>query len=136
MFQFGKHLDVIIFRMEQVVQQIISDPRYIKNIEYGIPRSGHPEGKVRAHIAELEQNVEKLAPRLSEDQYWKLKFLIHVHDTLVGVDIAKAVLQLAISSRPGRFDSHRRLLAGRPGGDEPLFGLGEEVADRAPRFHG
>lgn len=81
MFQFGKHLDVIIFRMEQVVQQIISDPRYIKNIEYGIPRSGHPEGKVRAHIAELEQNLEKLAPRLSEDQYWKLKFLIHVHDT-------------------------------------------------------
>jgi transposase len=34
---------------------------------------------------------------------------VHVHDTLVGVDIAKAVLQLAFSSRPGRFDSHRRL---------------------------
>ena len=32
-----------------------------------------------------------------------------MHDTLVGVDIAKAVLQLAVSSRPGRFDSHRRL---------------------------
>lgn len=34
---------------------------------------------------------------------------VQVHDTLVGVDIAKAVLQLALSSRPGRFDSHRRL---------------------------
>jgi transposase len=34
---------------------------------------------------------------------------VHVHDTLVGVDIAKSVLQAAISSRPGRFDSHRRL---------------------------
>lgn len=32
-----------------------------------------------------------------------------MHDTLVGVDIAKAVLQLALSNRPGRFDSHRRL---------------------------
>jgi transposase len=32
-----------------------------------------------------------------------------VHDTLVGIDIAKAVLEAAISSRPGRFDSHRRL---------------------------
>lgn len=32
-----------------------------------------------------------------------------MHDTLVGVDIAKAVLQLALSSRPGRFDAHRRL---------------------------
>lgn len=32
-----------------------------------------------------------------------------MHDTLVGVDIAKTVLQLALSSRPGRFDAHRRL---------------------------
>jgi transposase len=32
-----------------------------------------------------------------------------VHDTLIGVDIAKAVFQLAISTRPGRFDSHCRL---------------------------
>jgi hypothetical protein len=34
---------------------------------------------------------------------------VQVHDTLVGVDLAKAVLQLAVSSRPGRFDSHPRL---------------------------
>ena len=74
-------MDVIIFCMEQVIRQIISDPRYIKNIEHGVPRAGHPEGKVKAHIADLEQNLEKLAPRLSDDQYWKLKFLIHVHDT-------------------------------------------------------
>ena len=32
-----------------------------------------------------------------------------MHDTLVGVDLAKAVFQLAISTRPGRFDSHPRL---------------------------
>jgi len=32
-----------------------------------------------------------------------------MHDTLVGVDIAKAIFQLAISSRPGRFDSQPRL---------------------------
>jgi transposase len=32
-----------------------------------------------------------------------------MNDTLVGVDLAKSVFQLAISSRPGRFDSHRRL---------------------------
>jgi transposase len=34
---------------------------------------------------------------------------VQVHDTLVGVDLAKAVFQLAISGRPGRFDNHRRL---------------------------
>jgi len=67
--------------MKAVIKRILSDPRYIKNIEYGVPRSGHPEGKVKYHIADLEKNLEKLAPRISEEQYWKLKFLIHVHDT-------------------------------------------------------
>ena len=32
-----------------------------------------------------------------------------MHDTLVGVDIAKAVFQLAVSRRPGRFDEQPRL---------------------------
>jgi transposase len=32
-----------------------------------------------------------------------------MHDTLVGVDLAKAVFQLAISSRAGHFDGHHRL---------------------------
>jgi hypothetical protein len=68
--------------MKDIVAQIISDPRYQKNIEYGEPRSGHPEGKVKYHIAELEKNLEKLALQgISEQHYWKLKFLIHVHDT-------------------------------------------------------
>jgi hypothetical protein len=68
--------------MKDIMERIISDPRYQKNIEYGEPRAGHPEGKVKFHIAELEENLEKLAQRqLSEEQYWKLKVLIHVHDT-------------------------------------------------------
>lgn len=67
--------------MKDIVEQIVSDPRYLKNIEYGEPRSGHPEGKVKYHIAELEGILERFVPRISEEQYWKLKFLIHVHDT-------------------------------------------------------
>jgi len=68
--------------MKKIVVQILADPRYQRNIEYGEPRSGHPEGKVKYHIAELGANLESLAPRgKSEEQYWKLKFLIHVHDT-------------------------------------------------------
>ena len=69
--------------MKQIVEKVIADPRYQKNIEYGEPRSGHPEGKVKYHIAELEENLEKLAAEdgISEEQVWKLKFLIHVHDT-------------------------------------------------------
>ena len=68
--------------MKDIVERVIADPRYQKNIEYGEPRPGHPEGKVKYHIAELEQNLEKLVSRgVTQEQYWKLKFLIHVHDT-------------------------------------------------------
>ena len=67
--------------MKEIIERIISDPCYLKNIEYGKPRSGHPEGKVKYHIADLEENLEKLASRISDEQYWKLKFLIHVHDS-------------------------------------------------------
>lgn len=68
--------------MKDILERITADVRYLKNIEYGEPRSGHPEGKVKFHIVELEENLEKLVSRgISEEQYWKLKFLIHVHDT-------------------------------------------------------
>jgi hypothetical protein len=79
--------------MQEVVVRVISDPRYLKNIEYGVPRPGHPEGKVKFHIVELEANLEKLAPRISEEQYWKLKFLIHIHDTFKAEAVPDAVIE-------------------------------------------
>jgi hypothetical protein len=60
---------------------LVQDPRYQKNLDWGEARPGHPEGTVRAHIAELEGNLETLRPKLSETDYWKLKLLIHAHDT-------------------------------------------------------
>ncbi|MBL8077644.1 MAG: hypothetical protein JNM55_06765 [Anaerolineales bacterium] len=66
----------------KLIEKIIEDPRYQENIEYGEPRPGHPEGKLKYHIAELEENLEALKARgISEEGYWKLKFMIHVHDT-------------------------------------------------------
>jgi hypothetical protein len=69
--------------MRSIVQQIIAHARYRANIEYGEPRPGHPEGKVKYHIAALEANLEALAQRrsISANNYAKLRFLIHVHDT-------------------------------------------------------
>ena len=66
---------------KKCVEQVLADPRYRENVEFGTPRSGHPEGKIKNHIANLEANLGKLKHRVSEDEYWKLKFLIHVHDT-------------------------------------------------------
>jgi hypothetical protein len=64
-----------------VFASIVADPRYQRNLDWGEPRSGHPEGTIRAHIQELEANLEKLKLELSEEEFWKLKLLIHVHDT-------------------------------------------------------
>lgn len=64
----------------KVFEAVVADPRYITNLDWGAPRAGHPEGTVRAHIAEIEPNLEKLRPRLSEEEYWKLKVLVHTHD--------------------------------------------------------
>jgi len=88
--------------VKDILEKIIADSRYQSNIEYGEPRSGHPEGKVKYHIADLEENLKKLVPHeISEEQYWKLKFLIHVHDTFK-VD---AISDVPISSP----DSHASL---------------------------
>lgn len=76
--------------MKEILEKILADPRYQRNIEYGEPRSGHPEGRIKFHIVDLERNLERLSARgISSTDYWKLKFLIHVHDSFKGeVDIA------------------------------------------------
>lgn len=64
-----------------VFHAVTSDPRYLQNLDWGEPRHGHPEGTVRAHIAELERNLKRLRRRLSAVDCDKLRLLIHVHDT-------------------------------------------------------
>jgi hypothetical protein len=68
----------------KLTERVMADDRYKANVEfeYDQLQSGHPEGKVKYHIAELEANLEQLKHLLpNEEYYWKLKFLIHVHDT-------------------------------------------------------
>jgi hypothetical protein len=65
----------------QAFQAVTADPRYLANLDWGESRSGHPEGTVRAHIGEIEPNLEALRAKLAEEDYWKLKLLIHTHDT-------------------------------------------------------
>jgi hypothetical protein len=67
--------------MQNIVQKLLADERHQKGLEYGEPRSGHPEGKLKFHIADLEANLELLCKRgVSDEEYWKLKFLIQIHD--------------------------------------------------------
>ena len=66
---------------QKAFQAVVSDPRYLANLDWGEPREGHSEGTVRAHIAEIEPNLEMLRPKLKDEDYWKLKLLIHTHDS-------------------------------------------------------
>jgi len=62
-------------------ESILKDPRYLKNLDWGEARPGHPEGTVRAHLAEIEPNLEALRHKLSDEECWKLKLLVHTHDS-------------------------------------------------------
>ena len=66
---------------EVICGLVMADPDYRELIEHGEPRPGHPEGSVKAHIEELEANLGRLRDRLTEEEYHKLRFLVHVHDT-------------------------------------------------------
>lgn len=69
----NKHIDIL--------HKIKKDARYCKNLNWGKPRPGHPEGTVSRHIEELEKNLEKIKPKLSDIEYSSIKLLIHTHDT-------------------------------------------------------
>lgn len=64
-----------------ILENIIQSPAYRSRLDWGKPRKGHPEATVRAHIQELEKNLDVLTPFISEEGVQKNRILIHVHDT-------------------------------------------------------
>ena len=64
-----------------LLDRLTQDPRYLANVDWGEPRSGHPEGSILAHIRDLERNLASLQGRLSAEECAKLRVLIHTHDT-------------------------------------------------------
>lgn len=66
----------------RVLTAIMTDARYREGTLYGKPRSGHAEGTVLAHLIDLDSNLARLSHLVTEDEYWKLRVLIHVHDTM------------------------------------------------------
>jgi len=69
---------------KQIFDAITRDPRYQRNLHWGEARPGHPEGTLAAHIAEVDRNLAALRHKVSETDYWRLRVLIHTHDTFKG----------------------------------------------------
>ena len=67
--------------LASILALITDDPRYQRNVAWGEPRAGHPEGTIAAHIRDLERNLDRLRGKLTDDQVARLRILIHVHDT-------------------------------------------------------
>ena len=64
-----------------ILQRVAADPAYTAGIEWGSARLGHPEGKIKNHIVQLERNLEKIADLISPAEADKLRLLVHTHDT-------------------------------------------------------
>ncbi|MCK7522529.1 MAG: hypothetical protein MZV64_35035 [Ignavibacteriales bacterium] len=58
---------------QKIVGQVVHDPRYKKYIEFGEPRSGHPEGKVSRHIVLLEEESGTLQNQIKRRKLLETK---------------------------------------------------------------
>lgn len=65
---------------ERLIFLILSQPEIQEGFEYGVPRPGHPEGKVGNHIAEIINRINNLNDPV--DVIFKLYLLAIVHDSL------------------------------------------------------
>ena len=63
-----------------IFEILTNDERIQRNLCWGEPRFGHPEGTVGAHVVDVERNVEVLRPKLTPEGYWKLRVLAQIHD--------------------------------------------------------
>jgi hypothetical protein len=71
------------FRPENDLERAIaSDERLLEGLAWGKPRSGHPEGRVGAHVGQLLETVDEWDP--PEPLRSELRFLALTHDSLKG----------------------------------------------------
>src|SRR5919197_3137901 len=62
----------------ELERRIAAEPEWLEGIEWGDPRSGHPEGAVKYHIADVLENVDVEAA--SPDDRRRLRLAALVHD--------------------------------------------------------
>jgi len=68
------------FRLEtDQERRLAADPLWKAGAEWGAPRSGHPEGAIKWHIAEVLANLDRL--ELATDSRRRLRLAALVHDT-------------------------------------------------------
>lgn len=70
-----------LLRPETAVERdILSEPDVLQGLDWGVPRFGHPEGKVLFHVREVLDNIDRV-DNLSPEMRRQLRLVTFVHDT-------------------------------------------------------
>jgi hypothetical protein len=64
----------------ELERRLIADPELHEGLAWGKPRSGHPEGSVGAHVADLLETVDRWGE--TGRRRAELRFLALVHDSM------------------------------------------------------
>jgi hypothetical protein len=64
----------------ELERRLIADPELREGLAWGEPRSGHPEGSVGAHVADLLATIDRWGE--TERRRAELRFLALVHDAM------------------------------------------------------
>jgi hypothetical protein len=106
----------------ELERQLLGDPRLRAGLDWGAPRSGHPEGRVAHHVAAMLSAIAADDPLRSD-----LRFLALVHDSFKAEvraderwapDNDHAMLARRFAER---YTTHERLLATLELHDEPYW---------------
>ncbi|MEL7162767.1 MAG: hypothetical protein AAFN92_18560, partial [Bacteroidota bacterium] len=62
----------------------LEDPEFCRGLLWGVPRYGHPEGTIWAHILEVNANIDRLP--VDAETRRKLRIICWVHDTFKHVE--------------------------------------------------
>jgi len=62
----------------------LEDAEFCRGLQWGVPRFGHPEGSIMAHIVEVNANIDALP--IDAEIRRKLRIICWVHDTFKHIE--------------------------------------------------
>ena len=57
---------------------LLGDEEFVRGLDWGLPRYGHPEGRIYLHVLEVLSNIDLLG--LPDELRWKLRIIALLHD--------------------------------------------------------
>jgi HD domain len=88
----------------QLEQKLLTIAEFRTGLFWGIPRFGHPEGKVVYHVKDVLDNINKL-PHQTQQHREQLRVIAYVHDTFK--------YQESAGREPHDWSTHHAVLARR-----------------------